>query len=135
MTSQNPEIKYRPSLTVSEIETILEGLEYHPSNPASEISVLKSKLNVFVKKATHGITKPAHVAVGKESIESSFGFSSDTRIKTLYEFWRNPAHTLPFSPAQLELIWEYAFQNDLLSPEESEMYSNYLISPHSHPLT
>ena len=53
-------IKYRPSLTLDEINTILLHLP-----DIAEHRALINKLNIFNLKAKHGITKPSHLALDK----------------------------------------------------------------------
>ena len=67
-------IKFRPSLTIDDIQFIYDTLHTLPSSPQQQ-SILAS-LHKMILKARHGIITPSHLALGKQSIESQLGFSS-----------------------------------------------------------
>ena len=111
-------IKYRPSLTLDEINTILLHLP-----DIAEHRALINKLNIFNLKAKHGITKPSHLALGKPSIETQLGFSSeDHTIETLMDAWNSNPSIL--SQSQIERIQHHRYLNDLMSPEEESQYEH-----------
>lgn len=123
MNHPTPAIKFRPSLTLSEIQFILSLI--HPtSNPE-----LRRKLEVFTLKAEHGITKPAHVVAGVKSLEESLGFStaSSTNGKMMYEIWLKYPNSL--TPQQLADVQDYRFMNSLMTEEESAEYETKLLTP------
>jgi hypothetical protein len=116
----NPAIKYRPSLTLDELQFILT----HPhisSQPA-----LAAKLNTFILKAQHGITKPSHVATGSPSLQESLGFTttpqpqSPQSIQTLLTIYESTPSIL--SPSQLAQVQHHRYINDMMSPEEESQY-------------
>lgn len=110
-------LKYRPSLTLDEIQFLLTHPAIH-SNPA-----LKRKLEVFTLKAEHGITKPSHVAVGRTSLEESLGFnspSSDTQIGILLDIYHATPQLL--SPTQLAKVQHHRYLNDMMTPSEEKEY-------------
>ena len=111
-------IKYRPSLTLDEINIILLHLP-----DIAEHRALINKLNIFNLKAKHGITKPSHLALGKPSIEASLGFTSqDHTIETLMDAWNSNPSIL--SQSQIARIQHHRYLNDLMSPEEESQYEH-----------
>ena len=109
-------IKFRPSLTLEEIQTILLHLPEIPEH----LSII-NKLNIFVLKARHGITQPSHLATGKQSIESQLGFSSqDHTIETLLDAWNSNPSIL--SQAQILRIQHHRYTHDMMSPSEEYQY-------------
>lgn len=123
MNHPTPAIKFRPSLTLSEIQFIL-SLIPPTSNPE-----LRRKLEVFTLKAEHGITKPAHVVAGVKSLEESLGFStaSSTNGKMMYDIWLKYPNSL--TPQQLADVQDYRFLNSLMTEEESAEYETKLLTP------
>lgn len=115
--ASTPSIKFRPSLTLPEIEYLLELLQQAGQSPNAE---LVRKLNVFVLKARHGITAPSHATIGQQSIESRLGLADDNRIEKLLEVYQSNPRVL--SPAQLKRVHFYRFQNDLMTEEEETQY-------------
>lgn len=115
--SPSPLIKFRPSLTLPEIQTILQFLP-----PAAIHNPLRRKLEVFTLKAQHGITNPSHVAIGQQSIESRLGLTEDARIDTLLAVYQTNPSIL--SRDQLTRVQFHRFQNDMMTPEEELAYLN-----------
>ena len=112
-------IKYRPSLTLDEINIILLHLP-----DITEHRALINKLNIFNLKAKHGITKPSHLALDKPSIETQLGFSTeDHTIETLMDAWKSNPSIL--SQSQIERIQHHRYLNDLMSPEEESQYEQH----------
>lgn len=116
----HPTIKYRPSFTLDEIQTILSFI------PPS-CGEIRRKLEVFTLKAQHGITKPSHVALGTQSMAQSLGFSATPAadMTTLVDLYRHNRSIL--SPVQLTKVLEHMYLNDLLSPEEQSLYEQSLM--------
>lgn len=117
-------IKFRPSLTAGQIEHIIHILSTAGENSPLNQSCLKS-LRMFSLKAQHGIVSPSHLALGRESLEASLGFSQDAPAKTttvelLYQVWQT--HPTTLTPAQLHQVQSYRYQNNLMSPEEEQEY-------------
>ena len=114
-------LKYRPSLTIGEIQFVLSSINWS-DNP--EHSQLLRKLEVFTLKATHGITQASHVVVGKQSIESKLGFEADTTAEKLLEHWKiNPSR---LSKTQLAVVNQHRYLNDMMTPEEEANYESQL---------
>lgn len=112
-------LKYRPSLTIQEINFLLSTVRWsdHP-----EQAQLCRKLEVFTLKATHGITQPSHIATGRPSLESSLGFETDAAIETLLAHYAiNPSR---LSKAQLARVTQHRYLNDMMSPEEEIDYES-----------
>ena len=108
----NNAVKYRPSLSLAEIHTILSHLPAHES-------IIRRKLEIFTLKAQHGITQASHVATGRSSLEDSLGFaptSSGDDIETLINQYHINPRTL--SAAQLAKVNHHRYLNNLMTPEE-----------------
>ena len=121
----NIQTKFRPSLTLDEINTIISALQ------STGESKLVRKLHTFTFKAQIGITSPSHVTVPKQSLEDSLGFgtsqssSSTNQGQTgeqLYEIWKTSPSSL--SSSQLDKVHHYRYTNDLMTPEEESNYEN-----------
>lgn len=115
-------IKFRPSLTAGQIEHIIHILATAGENSPLNQSCLKS-LRMFSLKAQHGIVSPSHLALGRESLESSLGFTTSepvTTVELLYKVWQT--HPTTLTPAQLQQVQSYRYQNNLMSPEEEQDY-------------
>ncbi len=110
-------IKFRPSLTLPEIEHIVELLRKHGHHENSEPL---HKLNLFILKARHGITAPSHAVIGQQSLEAKLGLAEDDRIETLLQVNNSTPKIL--SPSQLERVQFYRFQNNLMTSEEEDQY-------------
>lgn len=116
--------KYRPSLTAVQMQHIIHLIDNSGYNP---ISVgIKKVLQPLIYKASEGIIQPAFVTAPKQSIEDSLGFS--TRIsegeKSLYQLWREG---VKLSEGQIETAMGYGFNNDLLTEEECDRYTQLLM--------
>lgn len=122
MSNPNIQTKFRPSLTLDEINTIISALQPTGNNQ------LIRKLNTFTLKAQIGITAPSHVTIPKQSLEDSlgFGYGSSNAIhqtaEQLYTIWQTSPSSL--SQSQLVQVSHYRYTNDLMSPEEESNYEN-----------
>ena len=107
-------IKYRPSLTIDEIQFIIDQINWpeHPNH-----GDLFRKLEIFTLKAKHGITKASHVSAGKPSLEAQLGLATDDSIETLLKV---PKDLL--SVRQLAKVQHHRYLNDLMTPEEESEY-------------
>ena len=117
-------IKFRPSLTAGQIEHIIHILSTAGENSPLNQSCLKS-LRMFSLKAQHGIISPSHLSLGRESLESSLGFTTSepvttTTVELLYRVWQS--HPTTLTPSQLQQVQSYRYQNNLMSPEEEQEY-------------
>lgn len=113
--SKSIQTKFRPSLTLDEINTIVFLLN------ANGEAKLAKKLNTFILKAQIGITAPSHVTIPKQSLEDSLGFGESTQatnqtIEQLYTIWQTSPSSL--SQSQLAQVSHYRYINDLMSSEE-----------------
>lgn len=118
-SNQSIQTKFRPSLTLDEINTIVFLLN------ANGEAKLAKKLNTFILKAQIGITAPSHVTIPKQSLEDSLGFGSETistnqTIEQLYTIWQTSPASL--SQSQLAQVSHYRYINDLMSPEEESKH-------------
>lgn len=109
----NNAVKYRPSLSLAEIHTILSHLPVHEST-------IRRKLEIFTLKAQHGITQASHVATGRATLADSLGFSSATvsedAMETLLKVYQSNPSAL--SAAQLARVNQHRYVNDMMTPEE-----------------
>lgn len=119
----NIQTKFRPSLTLDEINTIIAALQ------STGEAKLVRKLHTFTLKAQVGITSPSHVTIPKQSLEDSLGFGSSPSTSStnqgqtgeqLYEIWKTSPTSL--SSAQLSLVAHHRYTNDLMTPEEESNY-------------
>ena len=109
-------LKFRPALTLAELDRILHRLEPIPDQS------LINKLSVLRFKATAGITKPSHLATGKPSLEAQLGLEDDDTIVTLIEqFNRDPS---VLSPSQLSRVRHHRYLSDMMSPTEEAEYES-----------
>lgn len=109
------QIKFRPSLTASQISYLLQLLQPCADVEAKEIA---SSLHKFHLKAKHGIVAASHVKV-QTSLQDSLGFTSES-AESLYEIWKtNPA---ALSPSQLSQVSHYRYTSDLMNPTEEAAY-------------
>lgn len=116
--SKSIQTKFRPSLTLDEINTIVLLLN------ANGESKLAKKLNTFILKAQIGITAPSHVTIPKQSLEDSLGFGdpieTNASAEQLYTIWQTSPSSL--SQSQLAQVSHYRYINDLMSPEEESKH-------------
>jgi hypothetical protein len=119
--------KYRPSLSLPEIELIILAIGQLPAtvSGAAGHSVIQ-KLKLLTFKADTGITQPAWTAKPRESIESKLGFSNETAPtpaqlrQAAYLLWQsNPAAC---SEVELERARHYKYDNNMLTDSEREEY-------------
>lgn len=111
-------LKFRPSLTIHQIEYLVNLLQTQPICEDSK-NILAS-LHKFQLKATHGITAPSHVSTGRPSLDAQLGFSPDNTIESLLTIYESNPSIL--STKQLERVQFHRFQNDLMSWEEEQSY-------------
>lgn len=112
-------IKYRPSLSLDEIQFILT----HPAIAAWP--ELESKLRTFTIKAKHGLVKPSHIlsAPPKASITDELGFGSSTHMahmESLLKIYNE--HPDLLTPSQLADVMHHRYIHDLMTPEEEQAY-------------
>lgn len=121
----NIQTKFRPSLTLDEINTIISALQPTGNNQ------LIRKLDLFVRKASIGITSPSHVTIPKQSLADSLGFGSESNqssnaihqtIEQLYTIWQTSPSSL--SQSQLAQVSHYRYVNDMMTPEEEVKHEN-----------
>lgn len=115
----NIQTKFRPSLTLDEINRILSLLD-----PAHDKAII-TQLNKFRLKAIHGIATPSHVVVPRQSLEDSLGFGTTTPTteqsgEQLYTIWLE--HPKSLSAAQIAKVHHYRYTNDHMTPEEEANY-------------
>ena len=119
----NSSIKFRPSLSISDIQFIYDTIHALPAS-AQQQSILAS-FHKLILKAKHGIITPSHLALGKPSIESTLGFSSeDHTIETLMDAWASNPSLL--SSTQIARIQHHRYVHDLMTPDEEHDYEHHM---------
>ena len=112
-------IKYRPSLSLSDMQFIYDTLLVQPASPKQQ--AILASFNKLLLKAKHGITTPSHVATGSPTIEASLGLSSeDHSIETLLDAWASNPSIL--SAAQIARIQHHRYTHDMMTPDEESSY-------------
>lgn len=117
------EIKYRPSLSLSEIDILVTRLE------GSGYTNLCNKLKLCKMKAEFGIIKPSYVAseIAPPTDAEKLGFEDisppapEDREK-LFNAWRLAPKTI--TAKQLELVDLYRWENNMMTEEEEAAYSD-----------
>lgn len=115
--------KYRPSLTLSQMQRIVSLL-----NPTlyDEDRIIQRILRTLILKAEENLVSPSHVAVPKKELEDSLGLSQYSNVVG-EELWKHYRNGLPLSPKQRLDALGYAFNNDLLTPQEESQYTQLLL--------
>ena len=111
-------VTFRPSLTLAEIQFLLTAIDWDDANQPA----LLRKLEVFTLKAQHGITKPAHLRVGKPSQAAQLGFEEDETISALIEAYNDPVKRGALSVRQMGRVQYYRYTNDLMTSTEEADY-------------
>ncbi len=125
-------VKYRPSLTASQITHLLGLCKSSPSTLS--LSCART-LSVVVTKIQNDSLTPAYVPTARETLEASLGLAptidltralreeSESREKEksrLYMIWLDSPSSL--SVPELERVQEYRFEENLMSQSESQEY-------------
>lgn len=106
---------FRPSLTLTEIQTILEWLP-----PDSKD--LRHKLSIFTLKAQHGITKASHIRTGRASLESQLGLEEDATMLILMNQFETDSSIL--SKTQFDRVQHHRYIHDMMDAEEESTYED-----------
>lgn len=114
-------LKFRPSLTLEQIEYILS---LRGNDPIIEHEIKKS-LEPFKRKADAGIISPSHISTGRVSLGDSLGFTQieDCGVESLLEIWKTTPAAL--SPKQLEKVTHHRYINDMMDAEEEAKYEQF----------
>ena len=123
--SHSPRTKYRPYLTLPELDIIISSLKISGSNPH-----LIHYLEGFKSKIDLGITSPNLTLTPRPGVMErlELGDTGDSTVSISIETKRSNAYTkwlsspLKCSPYEIELTHLYRFENDLMSPEEESIY-------------
>lgn len=119
--------KFRPYLTIPEMDVILGALKSTPDNiPVSLIRYLEG----YIYKAKSGISSANYTARPRETLQSKLGFSdstttiltrnlSDLKLAAYQKWQNNPASC---NPAELARVQMYRYENDLMDIEEEKRY-------------
>lgn len=123
--SHSPRTKYRPYLTLPELDIIISSLKTTCSNPH-----LIHYLEGFKSKIDLGITSPNLTLTPRPGVMErlELGDTGDSTVSISIETKRAKAYTKWLSspqactPLEIELTHLYRFENDLMSPEEESIY-------------
>lgn len=132
---QNPNLKqplFRPYLTKEEITLIYSLLDTKTGEyeHLEEHSTLKRKIKELMFRISENLITPSHIREKKQSIEDQLGISDsrENRKQFLYEnfhlTYKNSITQL--TKEEIDLINEYRYENDLMSPEEETEYLSNL---------
>lgn len=113
----NIKLKFRPSLTLEQIEYILA---LRGNDPIMEHEIKRS-LEPFKRKADAGIISPSHISTGRTSMADSLGFTfKEDTVEALLEAWKLSPTTL--SASQLAKVQHHRYISDMMTPEEESAY-------------
>ena len=128
--------KYRPSLTASQIAHIISMC--HSENPISPESVsVIAKLTPFLAKIEVGALAPAYTHAHSPSkprnpegytYETTYNFrgvnypDKESYWAACYEWSQTTAHRVDMSLPEIQGANEHRYLNDLMSPEEMEVF-------------
>lgn len=115
------EIKYRPSLSLSEIDILVLKLD------GSGYDSLQGKLKLCKMKAEFGLIKPSYIAsdiapptdAEKLGFEDSKTLSEEDKDKLL-KVWETAPKTL--TAKQLEIVQTHRWESGLMGEEEEKEY-------------
>lgn len=115
--------KYRPYFTLEELELISTELK---RGGMYSLNGIIRYLDTYILGIKSGLRKENHTL--KPSFEESLGIgaepSSTPDPKLLHSVWRiNPG---AITPAELELVQVYRYENNLMSPAEEHLYEQSL---------
>ena len=130
------ETKFRPYFTREELSHIISLVQ---SAPDSEINrKVFSYLQTFAIKINHSIVKPAIQLEGtkldkiinlimppEESSSTEHIVDKEIHKRSLFNSWNGDKLAI-FTPVELNLIHQYRYESDLMTPEESQRYENEL---------
>lgn len=118
--------KYRPVLTHSQIIHLISLCK---SDMSLESRKCISVLAPFEYKIQSESISPSHIET-KQSLTDQLGMSGLVTAReipeTLYAQWKADKSLL--SLKEIDIALEYAYTNDLMTPEEETSYESYLIS-------
>lgn len=123
---------FRPYLTRVELDSLLILL----SSPASLSSTIHrniyKKLKTLTLKIDEEIISAAYTTK-KTPIEDSLGFSTTESkenftkvVEQLYEEWKTPETRIKLTLAEIQLVQDYRYRSDLMTPEEEAEYETNL---------
>lgn len=108
-----PVIKFRPSLSLNEIQHIIASL----GDGSPQSTAIIASLNKMVLKAKHGIITPSHATT---TPEESLGFTES--IHTLLDIWQSNPTLL--TQSQLLVVQHHRYTHDMMTPQEEKEYES-----------
>lgn len=120
--------KYRPYFSLQELELLSSLLQKHRPIEKGIIRYLSK----YISDIKDGLREPNHVNQPTLVESLGMGFDESTQIaskalvgKECFDLWNN---NIPLSPAQITLVLEYRYENNLMSLEEEEAYERNLMN-------
>lgn len=128
--SQNMTKKYRPYFTLEELSIISSSLK---SSTTPKLSLI-SYIDKYISDITHGLRESNHTlkptieqrlglvelnSSSKNNLNNNLGYDKEELFK-LYMILGSTYQT--FNPAQILLIQEYKYKNDLMGETEEIQY-------------
>lgn len=113
-------IKYRISMSVPQMKHILSVILSTPSS--DDDTGLITSLQKAILKAEVGLTKPSHVSIAKQSIDTELGFTpiDPQSMSVLLETYKSNPSLL--TPARMAQVQHHRYINDMMSAEEEAQY-------------
>jgi hypothetical protein len=123
--------KYRPYLTLPNLEVISTSLKgsigaSHPGSSTETLSLIRY-IDKYISDIKSGLRESNHTLA--PSMEQKLGFSSNPSqqnslgysLESLLETYSSTGFTL-LNSAQITIILEYRYENDLMSEQEEIQY-------------
>lgn len=116
--------KFRPSLTIQEINYILDILSLDTREATEKLNdSIKKQLSIFALKARIGAVNASHTSRSERvSIEDALDDSPAARRESAYRLWQSNPYLC--TAEQQRLAATYRYENDLMSPEEESAYES-----------
>lgn len=118
--------KYRPSLTIEEIQLILVMLDTMTN--MDTVVKLRAKLRILLTKVDLGVANPAYTTDPKPGLLSRLGMGQEDDVAMSPQQKREAAYIkykgMPSSCSdyEVDLAQTYMYENNMMMPEEREAY-------------
>lgn len=123
---------FRPYLTREELDSLLILLSSSASLSSTIHKNIYKKLKTLTLKIDEEIISAAYTTK-RIPIEDSLGFSTSKSkenftkvVEQLYEEWKTPETRIKLTLAEIKLVQDYRYRNDLMTPEEEAEYETNL---------
>lgn len=113
--------KFRPALTEPEIRYLISKCDTEQNELLkSTAATISARFKVFLVKAEVGLVSPAFASVGRQSVEQRLGLDVENYSEVCYQKWK--MHPELCSESQIKTAELYAYENDLMTPEQEQEY-------------